>query len=794
MSQFGLAFGQTEGSIAGTPWAGSRGVVETVGTIQARTNRNPIRPLVVKTQEKEGPRRQGLRQNPLSPATAQWPLPTQAAPIPSARALAERSGPKFTISPGFLAASFTDPGISFVPPDTMGDVSPTQILMAINGRVRLFDRNGNLGSLNVQLEDFFESVRGGTLTSDPRVRWDRHTQRWYVIAINTAPSNNRVLLAVSNGPTITATSSFTFFQFQHNVPSPAGDDGEFFDYPTLGIDRNALYIGGNLFAGNSYTGTSAFVVRKSSLQGGGPAVVTAFRNLVNGSSSVGMFTPQGVDNDDPNATTGYFVGVDNSEFGRLIVRRVTDPAGSPSLSGNLFITVPTTANPTNVLAFGSSAPLDALDDRLYVAKIHTNKYTGAQTLWTSHNIDVTSSGVGSTSTGRVGSRWYEIQNLNATPSLRQSGTVFDGSTNSPRSYWIPAIAMNGQGHAAVGMSFASAQVAPGVASAFRFGTDALGTIRAPQTVVAANGTYNQESGVQRWGDYSHTVVDSADGQTLWSFQMYVDAANSYGIRIFSLKAPPPPAISNVTPNNVVVGNTTVVTVDANANAGEGFFDGGETFPNRLRASVSGTGVTVNSVNVVSPTRVTVSLTAAAGALTGGRVLTITNPDGQSRTVAISVGTRSITGGAILERFRGNVTTVPVTIQVRTPGTTNVVQTGTVNLATSGFAGVGSFTLPTTIANGTYDVAIKGPRFLQRVVRNVNVGTGGANNVTVSLTPGDVDGDNRITRADQNIAQGLTGTTTASPNWNPSADVDGNGRVDVSDVTLIRRSLGRRGDA
>src|SRR5438876_716833 len=73
--------------------------------------------------------------------------------------------------------------------------------------------------------------------------------------------------------------------------------------------------------------TTGFVVRKSSVLGAGPIVVTAFRDLTSGGP--GPYTPQGVDNFDPAATEGYFIGVDNQVFGKLQVRRVSTPGGTP---------------------------------------------------------------------------------------------------------------------------------------------------------------------------------------------------------------------------------------------------------------------------------------------------------------------------------------------------------------------------------------------------------------------------------------------------------------------------------
>src|SRR6185436_15102867 len=147
------------------------------------------------------------------------------------------------------------------------------------------------------------------------VRYDRLSGRWFVVIVN-VDAVNRVMIAVSNSSTITNSSSFTFFGFQHDMvgTTPNSDTGAYCDYPTLGVDKNALYIGCTVFdQADALVGSTGFVVRKASLLVGTLAV-TAFRQLVAGESGEGPLAPQGVDNDDPGATQGYFIATDNATY------------------------------------------------------------------------------------------------------------------------------------------------------------------------------------------------------------------------------------------------------------------------------------------------------------------------------------------------------------------------------------------------------------------------------------------------------------------------------------------------
>ncbi len=118
--------------------------------------------------------------------------------------------------------------------------------------------------------------------------------------------------------------------------------------------------------------------------------------------------------------------------------------------------------------------------------------------------------------------------------------------------------------------------------------------------------------------------------TMWTFQEYCNATNSWGVRAIQLIAPPPATPSLAVPSVIPLGSPSVnVTITGTVVSGSGFFDPGTGFSNHISASVSG-GVTVDSVTYVDPTQVTLHI-STVGATAGSRDVTITNPDGQSVT-------------------------------------------------------------------------------------------------------------------------------------------------------------------
>jgi hypothetical protein len=610
--------------VNGTPMVGAGGILRTTSQLETtprpglRISSAPIR---------------------LGPSAKADDGPSPAAARPSAAA-SSGSSPKSAISG---VTSFDGPTLesSVFPPDTQGDVGPTQFIVMLNTRVQSYDKLTGQpdGGIDIGSDSFWApeltpvGIGGCNFASDPHIRFDRLSGSWIAIMIDVpncdATQSNRIMIAVSDGDTIGPSTVWTFFHI-------AVTSGEFADYPTLGVDANALYIGTNEFAtsNGNFVNTNGYVVRKSSILGAGPIVFTPFTHLI---GSDGPFTPQGVDDPNPGIGVGYFIGVDNNSFGQLDLLRVTDPGGTPSISSVITLNVPLTSFPIRVPHLGNTGGttgrLDALDDRLFAATMTSDRH-----IWTAHNIQVDSVGNASSSGGRDGSRWYEINpGSGTTPVLVQSGTVFDPAASNPNSYWIPTVAVSGQRIMVIAGSTAGAAAHADAWYAARTTSDAAGSVSAPVTYTSSSFAYNPPgdngSGfARRWGDYSLTRVDPQDNQTLWTIQEYAQADDTWGVRIARLQALGP-ATPTSTSHPVRLGRSSAhVTLTGTSTADSGWFDPGPAFPDRLEVSV-GCGVTVNGVGFVSPTALDLDLDTT-GATAGPCSVTTTNPDGQTASATV----------------------------------------------------------------------------------------------------------------------------------------------------------------
>lgn len=558
-------------------------------------------------------------------------------------------------------------------------VGPTQVLTIFNDRIRTVARATGLpdGVIDLPTGQFFGSVMtpiGGGLTSsftlDPQARYDRLTNRWFVGVLNMTVTGSgwgpgRVLIAVSDAASAGTITAATTWRFEWIASNPS----DFFDGLAVGLDASALYFGVRRFgtATGTYVGQSLIVVRKSSLVGAGPLVATTFPNAQNPAALPDFLQP--VDNPDPGSTEGYAVGLHG--VNQLQLRRVLDPGGTPGLSAAMLVDVPIVGLPLHVAhlgnTLGASGELFGGTRRLYGASLRQGR------LWTVATSAVTATGGGSDVDGtrRNGVSWYELGGVRSadapTPTLLQSGVIHDAAPTraAARQYWMPSLAVSGQGHVAVGFSAAGAPYRVDVGVTGRLAGDSPGGMRPPVLLTNSTSAYNPPLGgaaQRQWGLGSATALDPLDDMTMWTVQQHCDTTNSWACRLVRLDAPPPASPSFVGTAEAGLANTTV-SVQAQAPAGEGYFDPGPDLPapalpfRHLSVQVANDGVTgappvVTGVTVISPTQLDVHLdTRLADPSVGSEkyTLIVRNPDGQqvvtSNALRVVPRVSGVTAGA-----------------------------------------------------------------------------------------------------------------------------------------------------
>jgi hypothetical protein len=148
------------------------------------------------------------------------------------------------------------------PPDTHGAVGLNHFVEATNGMgLSIFEKWGGALVRSTTLDGFFKYA--DHLIFHPRVVYDRTMNRWVIFAesLPRDASFQFVFLAVSK----TSNPLGEYWKFAFDVPETPGD---YFDYPQLGMNKDALIITGNVFTGDTYVRSRAFGIPKNAAYNG----------------------------------------------------------------------------------------------------------------------------------------------------------------------------------------------------------------------------------------------------------------------------------------------------------------------------------------------------------------------------------------------------------------------------------------------------------------------------------------------------------------------------------------------
>ena len=155
-----------------------------------------------------------------------------------------------------------------LPPDPNGVIGPTRFMEFVNGSVAVYNRTNGLSVQRKSDLKFWADAGLNTSAidvSDPRVIYDPNTQRWFATQVDFDPNAsdptmeaNDFLLAVSL--TSSPTGPWKGFMFQADP-----DNGYFADFPTLGVDSNAVYISGDFYSSSVSMGPGLVSIPKASL-------------------------------------------------------------------------------------------------------------------------------------------------------------------------------------------------------------------------------------------------------------------------------------------------------------------------------------------------------------------------------------------------------------------------------------------------------------------------------------------------------------------------------------------------
>ena len=609
-----------------------------------------IAPVAPKARAEAPENRQIPRLGPLAPsgqapdAAVQTSAPTSGMPTASS----------------FDGLSNADNSLDVIPPDTNGDVGPSNYVEFVNLAFAIYSKTGTR---------LYGPADGSTLWSgfggpcelqndgDPVVQYDPISNRWLFsqFALPNYPSGPFYqCLAVST--TSDPTGSYYRYAFKFS-------DTTMNDYPKFGVWPDAYYMSAVEFDSlGNYAGTAAVAYDRAKMIAGQPATAISFDN----GSSTNPMLPADLDGSTlPPAGSPNYYGelIDGATTDKLRVWAFhadwTTPASS---TFTLRDTLTPASFSTNISYVdepnGYTSWLDAIADRPMYRFAYRNFGT-RESLVMNHTVNVS---------GHAGVRWYELRKTTGPWSIYQPGT-FSPSSDSR---WMGSVAMDKNGDIAVGYSVSSTSVYPSIRYAGRLASDPLGALsQGEATLVAGTGEETDVSG--RWGDYSSMNVDPTDDCTFWYANEYFSTTSDRGwrTRIGHFKFPGcgAPAVTGFTPTSGAPG--TAVTIN-----GSGFTGA---------TAVKFNGVAATTFSVGSDVQITA--TVPSGATTGPIAVTTSGGTGTSATsftVTSGVPAPTITSFTPTSGPIGTSVTITGTNFTGATSVTlrNVTATFTVNSATS----------------------------------------------------------------------------------------------------------------
>jgi hypothetical protein len=415
--------------------------------------------------------------------------PTQARPGQAGGPLAPPSTVSQTIEGLNQATS-----CSCFPSDSNGSVSPTEVVETVNKMMRVYRKSDKVILRTVSLGSLFSNTTDSLF--DPRVHWDQTWQRWIVVSTRRALSSTDTTRYFQVAVSTSATATGSFFLYHVNF---SGSNGDWLDFPQLGVDQDAIIISGNFFHRNANNSDSNVASRTLSI---------AKARLYNGRGfSFSFFTvdfstqPATVAGDptQQNGTT-WLASFNSGGGGQVHLFRMLNSSRSESTqvfsSSTIVIGGGVPTRQCNQP--GTTIKLDCAD-----ARISGAVYQNGTSLWGVHNATI-----GSFPTAR----YFQLNTSSL--SLVKAGSIFASGASDD---FNASIAVNSSNEAFITWSSTNsgssinAQLRSSGLGAADSGNVTPGSLVFTSPRFYSGGPILNSSGgftgVDRWGDYSSVAID-----------------------------------------------------------------------------------------------------------------------------------------------------------------------------------------------------------------------------------------------------------------------------------------------
>lgn len=567
----------------------------------------------------------------------------------------------------------------YAPPDENLAVGPSHIVQTVNMSFAVYDKSGILApGFPKPMTALYAGTGGACETqsqSDPIVRYDRQADRWILSYLTFQAlfliTESHMCVAVSR----TGDPLGAYWLYD------ARFDQRLQDYPKFALWPDGWYSSANSFIwGFSLEGSNMCAWERDKLLLGDTAGKVICVVTLNGAYSGLLPSDWDGATPPPPGSPNFFTGLYSTS--QLMMFKMKPNYANPpatQVTGPIYVDV----SPFNLPCGGGDCIPQKDSTQLLASVGDRAMYRLAYRNFGTHESLVVNHSVGTANT--VGIRWYEIRSPNATPTIHQQGTYAPDSTYR----WMGSMAMDKSGNIAVGYSRSGPGMFPGIFYTGREAGDALGTLRAEQTIWAGSGSQTPgDAGSNRWGDYSSIETDPGDDCTFWYTSQYLPASGTFNwrTRIASFKfdncgaskTDTTTTITSQTPSATVTGQPYTVSVTVAPSGATGTVTVDDGAGANCVATLGGGGA--GSCALTANTAINRTLTAT---YSGDASFNGSPSDPVSHTVNKADTTTTITGDPTDPSIVNEAYTINFQVTVNSPGSGTLTGLVTIGDGTGG---------------------------------------------------------------------------------------------------------------
>jgi len=410
------------------------------------------------------------------------------------------------------------PQTNYNPPDDYIAVGPGHIVLVVNNLWRIFDKSGNI--LNtINAAEWYSNLVGNANPVDPKILYDHFNNRWLMVWISVDHSQLRsyYFISVSDDDDPNGIWYNWALRSDVNGNNPSNNWG---DYPGVGFDDKAVYITSNQF---SFSGVFNYVkvriIKKEDIYiSSNPQDLnwTDFWNISIPSSanSASYLRPTRMFD---TSDDFYLFYLPNAGGNFCAVYTVKDVLTNPLLNATVYPLTPYSISPdakqrgSDVLIQGGFCALrnEPFFKDSVLHSVHCIRNPNNTSLSSLHYLAVN-----------------PLQNI----------VLNDIAIGSDEHYFFyPALVVDKNNNVLISYSRSSSSEYAG--GFYNFIPQQTGIPSDMYELKEGSGYFNRDngSGRSRWGDYSGAWLDPVDSLTMWISVEYVEAINTWGTWVVSLK-------------------------------------------------------------------------------------------------------------------------------------------------------------------------------------------------------------------------------------------------------------------